>query len=292
MLEEEKNNQMIRDMLWGGIGISGLRGGKSRMSMSTLDNPKIVCLCGSTRFYDAFQKANYEETMKGNIVLSVGFYPHSQTQAHGEQVGCTPDQKQMLDNLHLKKIEIADEVLVLNVGGYIGESTRRELLFAIRNGKIVRFLEPDKSIIVDDLLNRDTKVGHEKPETEYRFELKRLDVLDDSAAKNAWSFLIALESSKVAILSRSKRRTLEMEEKIRLMARSDQWRKLNDIYAVFVNEDVNVDLAEVVKGADNVLILIDTGVPMTEGTDYITMNARTAIESAETEFARQHSKIS
>jgi hypothetical protein len=101
----------------------------------------IVCLCGSTRFYEAFQQANYRETMAGKIVLSVGHYPHSTTQAHGENVGCTPEQKLKLDELHLTKIDLADEVLILNVGGYIGESTAREISYARSLGKTVRFLE-------------------------------------------------------------------------------------------------------------------------------------------------------
>ncbi len=103
--------------------------------------PTIVCLCGSTRFYEAFQQANFEETMKGKIVLSVGFYPHSSTQAHGQEIGITPEQKERLDRLHLGKIDMADEVLILNVGGYIGESTARELQHALETGKRVRFLE-------------------------------------------------------------------------------------------------------------------------------------------------------
>jgi hypothetical protein len=106
-----------------------------------MDRPMIVCLCGSTRFYEAFQRANYEETMAGRIVLSVGFYPHSAKQAHGEAVGCTPEQKEALDRLHLQKIDLADEILVLNVGGYIGESTLREIRHAMRTGKRVRWLD-------------------------------------------------------------------------------------------------------------------------------------------------------
>ena len=103
--------------------------------------PKIICLCGSTRFYKEFQQTNYKETMAGNIVLSVGFYPHAHEQAHGEKHGCTSEQKVALDELHLRKIDLADEVLILNVGGYIGESTGRELAYAKRVGKDVRFLE-------------------------------------------------------------------------------------------------------------------------------------------------------
>lgn len=103
--------------------------------------PLIVCLCGSTRFYTAFQEANYRETMAGNIVLTVGFYPHAADRAHGEEVGVTPEQKVALDELHKRKIDMCDEVFVLNVGGYIGESTRAEIEYTQRIGKLVRYLE-------------------------------------------------------------------------------------------------------------------------------------------------------
>ena len=102
---------------------------------------KIVVLCGSTRFYAAFQEANYRETMAGHIVLSVGFYPHAQAQAHGQERDCTPEQKAALDALHLDKIDLADEIYVLNVGNYIGASTAREIAHATATGKPVRYLE-------------------------------------------------------------------------------------------------------------------------------------------------------
>lgn len=105
-----------------------------------LEGPKIVCLCGSSRFYKEFQEANYELTMAGFIVLSLGFYPHSDV--HHEGVGCTPEQKEELDRLHMRKIELADEVLVLNKDGYIGDSTRREIAHAASLGKVIRYLEP------------------------------------------------------------------------------------------------------------------------------------------------------
>jgi len=101
-----------------------------------------VCLCGSTRFKDAFDDANYRETMAGRIVLSVGFFMHATGNRHGEGVGATPEQKIALDALHLRKIELADEVLVLNVGDYIGDSTGREIAYAHSLGKPVRYLEP------------------------------------------------------------------------------------------------------------------------------------------------------
>lgn len=103
--------------------------------------PKIVCLCGSTRFYQQFAEQNYLETMAGNIVLSVGFDPHSSVEVHGEEIGITPEQKLSLDELHKRKIDLADEILVINVGGYIGESTRSEIEYAIANHKPVRYLE-------------------------------------------------------------------------------------------------------------------------------------------------------
>ena len=103
--------------------------------------PRIVCLCGSTRFYDEFQQANYDETMAGRIVLSVGFYPHAKAKhGHGEGVGHDSSEKVALDDLHKRKIDLADEVLVLNVGGYIGESTRSEIDYAVAHGKPVRYL--------------------------------------------------------------------------------------------------------------------------------------------------------
>ena len=106
-----------------------------------MKKPEVVCLCGSTKFYNEFQDANYRFTMQGKIVLSVGFYPHSQTRAHGQKIGCTPEQKVMLDDLHKRKIDISDFVYVLNVGGYIGESTRSEIDYAKDAGIPIHYLE-------------------------------------------------------------------------------------------------------------------------------------------------------
>jgi hypothetical protein len=106
------------------------------------DRPRVVCLCGSTRFFEAFQQANYSETMAGRIVLSVGFYPHRADMCHGQTLGCTAKQKLALDELHKRKIDLADEILVLNVNGYVGDSTRSEIEYAQARGKPVRYLEP------------------------------------------------------------------------------------------------------------------------------------------------------
>jgi hypothetical protein len=113
----------------------------SRKLHRTLNLPRIVCLCGSTRFYEDFQRVNYELTMKGYIVLSVGFYSHSQEQAHGEEKGCTPEQKKELDRLHLKKIDLTDWVWVINKGGYVGDSTMSEIAYATLHKKLICWME-------------------------------------------------------------------------------------------------------------------------------------------------------
>jgi len=96
---------------------------------------KIVCLCGSTRFYRTFREFNKRLTLGGFIVLSVGCEYHSD-----EGLGITHEQKLELDILHKCKIDLADEVLVLDVNGYIGESTRSEIEYATAKGKPVRYL--------------------------------------------------------------------------------------------------------------------------------------------------------
>ena len=98
--------------------------------------PTIVCLCGSTRFSEAFRNANLRETLEGKIVLTIGCDFKSD-----DALGLTDDDKRRMDELHLRKIDLADEVLILNVGGYVGESTGRELAYARQHGKRVRFLE-------------------------------------------------------------------------------------------------------------------------------------------------------
>lgn len=107
-----------------------------------MKRPEIVCLCGSTRFYDAFQEANYKFTMRGKIVLSVGFFHHKSKDVHGEGVGCSEEQKILLDELHKRKIDLADSIFVINVNGYIGESTRSEIEYAQAHGKNIEYLEP------------------------------------------------------------------------------------------------------------------------------------------------------
>jgi hypothetical protein len=97
--------------------------------------PIVVCLCGSTRFKAAFEQASKTETLNGKIVLSVGLFGHL------EGLDMLSQTKKMLDDLHKQKIDLADEVLILNVNGYIGESTRSEINYAINHCKVIRYLE-------------------------------------------------------------------------------------------------------------------------------------------------------
>lgn len=114
------------------------RGELSRISYSCRrfsQLPTIVCLCGSGRFREAFEQAEFEETLQGKIVLTIGCNTHDVARSDELQ-----HHKPMLDELHLRKIDLADEVLILNVAGYIGESTARELEYAKTRGKKIRFL--------------------------------------------------------------------------------------------------------------------------------------------------------
>ncbi len=108
---------------------------------SDASQAKIVCLVGSSRFYDAFMRASYELELAGEIVVGPGFCPDVGADQHGGDVGITPEQKRAVDALYKQKIALADEVYVLNVGGYIGTSTREDITFAVRLGKPVRWLE-------------------------------------------------------------------------------------------------------------------------------------------------------
>ena len=99
-------------------------------------NYKVITLCGSTRFKDEFLAAQKRLTLEGNIVISVGLFGHS-----GDDEVWTEGTKAMLDDMHLRKIDMADEIFVINVGGYIGESTRREIAYATKTGTVIKYLE-------------------------------------------------------------------------------------------------------------------------------------------------------
>ena len=107
------------------------------MQPDASDRPEIVCLCGSTRFTEQLQAANRDLTFAGAIVVAPGVFTHREPA--GE---VTEEQKARLDELHLRKIDLADRVLVVNPGGYVGESTSREVAYARATGKPVAFTDP------------------------------------------------------------------------------------------------------------------------------------------------------
>lgn len=98
--------------------------------------PEIVCLLGSSRFGPAFRAVNREQTLSGKIVLTIGVEADSDGNA-----GISPAQKEALDELQLRKVDLADGILVLNVGGHIGSSTRRAIAYAEAQRKPVDYLE-------------------------------------------------------------------------------------------------------------------------------------------------------
>lgn len=98
--------------------------------MSRNYRPQVITLCGSTRFKEEFDRLDKELTLKGFIVLKPGVWAHS---GDGIQSALT---KRMLDELHKRKIDISDQIIVINKGGYIGESTRSEIDYALNVRKI------------------------------------------------------------------------------------------------------------------------------------------------------------
>lgn len=100
----------------------------------------VITLCGSTRFKEQFLEVQKRLTLAGNIVISVGLFGHS-----GDDEVWTEGTKEMLDDMHKRKIDMADSIYVINVDGYIGSSTRSEIDYAQLQGKEIQYLcEPSK----------------------------------------------------------------------------------------------------------------------------------------------------
>lgn len=108
-----------------------------------IGNYKVITLCGSTCFKNEFMEVQKRLTLEGNIVISVGLFGHSGDNEVWENMdeGTLTKTKEMLDDMHKRKIDMADEIFVINVGGYIGSSTRSEIEYAQVTGKPVRYLE-------------------------------------------------------------------------------------------------------------------------------------------------------
>ena len=96
----------------------------------------VITLCGSTRFKEQFLEVQKRLTLEGNIVISVGLFGHS-----GDDEVWAEGTKAMLDDMHKRKIDMADTIYVINVGGYIGDSTRSEIDYAKKHGKQILYLE-------------------------------------------------------------------------------------------------------------------------------------------------------
>jgi hypothetical protein len=96
---------------------------------------KVITLCGSTRFKKSFIEQQKRLTLEGNIVISVGLFGHS-----GDDEVWNEGTKEMLDEIHLRKIDMADEIFVINEDFYIGDSTKREIAYAIEIGKPVNYM--------------------------------------------------------------------------------------------------------------------------------------------------------
>lgn len=117
--------------------------GKVKWGNIMIENYKIVTLCGSTKFKKEFLEIQKKLTLLGYIVISVGLFGHSGDSEVWENMdeGTLTKTKSMLDDMHKRKIDLSDMIYVINVGGYIGESTRSEIEYAISTGKEVRYLE-------------------------------------------------------------------------------------------------------------------------------------------------------
>ena len=114
---------------------------------------KVITLCGSTRFKEQFMEAQKRLTLEGNIVISVGLFGHAGDQEvwEGMAEGTLSKTKEMLDDMHKRKIDMADEIYVINVGGYIGDSTRSEIRYAEEHGKTIRYYQDDRK---DEMLRQ------------------------------------------------------------------------------------------------------------------------------------------
>lgn len=103
----------------------------------------VVTRCGSTRFKDEFYEAQKRLTLEGNIVISVGLFGHAGDREvwDGMDEGTLSRTKEMLDDMHKRKIDMDDSIYVINVGGYIGGSTRSGIEYAKKHGKAIAYLE-------------------------------------------------------------------------------------------------------------------------------------------------------
>ena len=134
--EADERGELPKDLKRGVLSQDALDDLFDAVKPETHRKYPVITLCGSTRFKEQFMEAQKRLTLEGYIVISVGLFGHS-----GDDEVWTEGTKEMLDDMHKRKIDLADEIFVINVGGYIGQSTRSEIDYARKTGKPVRFLE-------------------------------------------------------------------------------------------------------------------------------------------------------
>jgi len=112
-----------------------------------INGTKVICLCGSTRFTADMLVVQWNFTKQGNVVLSWCALPPNYPFPEGDNshIGDQEDVKEIVDEVHKRKIDLSDEVFVINIGGYIGESTTSEIKYAMQHNIPVKFLEPEWS---------------------------------------------------------------------------------------------------------------------------------------------------
>lgn len=103
---------------------------------------KVVCFCGSTRFAEQFMIERWELEKQGIITLGINILPNGYWSGGNDHGAEQEGVKHIIAELHFRKIDISDEVIILNVGGYIGESTRMEINYAISQNKSIKYFEP------------------------------------------------------------------------------------------------------------------------------------------------------
>ena len=109
-----------------------------------INGTKVICLCGSTRFTSEMMVVQWNFTKQGNVVLSWCVLPDAYfTGDDKTHIGDQEGVKEIVDEVHKRKIDLSDEVFVINIGGYIGESTTSEIKYALEHGKTVKYLEPE-----------------------------------------------------------------------------------------------------------------------------------------------------
>ena len=102
---------------------------------------RVITLCGSTRFTREMLIKQWEFTKAGNVVLSWCALPDDYFQGEDKtHIGDQEGVKEIVDEVHKRKIDLSDEIFVLNIGGYIGESTRNEINYAGKQGKLIKYL--------------------------------------------------------------------------------------------------------------------------------------------------------